>query len=273
MKRKIALAAALALIFLAACTGGEKEPDFTTLPAVTPSPVTEEITPPDVPEHLRVLADVDGDGEQESLLLGGFDEHATAASLWADGEKVMDFTGMGELDESTCRLSAADLDGDGRDEVLVCIDIAARYGWVPLRCVKLEDGTWREASAMLHSLALTLADGWQCTLTDGEQSWTVEIRNPSARAAWFDASGAPTAGPMSVGAFADRTEHVITDRGVRFEAGIIVQDQMAEGLSSDVELRTQVTASLEGGELVTDDSLGRALLAWLEDADWDVPIE
>ena len=49
VKKWIALAAALALTFLAACTGGEPEPDFTTLPAVTPSPAAGETTPPDVP--------------------------------------------------------------------------------------------------------------------------------------------------------------------------------------------------------------------------------
>ena len=222
---------------------------------------------PEVPDSLRAVGDVDGDGVQETLVFGGFDKFGTTGSLWVDGEKVLTLESEGAFDEGTCRLAAANLDDDGRSEVLVLLDVPARSGSVPFRLLKLTDGVWQERTAPLPHLTLTLSDGWTATLTDGSQTWTEEVTNPEVRAAWFDENGAPTAEDVEAWTYADRTEFYILEGTVRFTAHAAALNRAAAGREGEPALDRTVTvrAAVEDGQIVLDDSLAETVLAWLAD--------
>lgn len=228
----------------------------------------EATSAPEVPEHLRAVGDVDGDGIEESLILGDFDKLGSKASLWMDDEKVIDLQGQGELDVSYCRLAVHDMDKDGQDEVLVFISVPSRINDASFRYIDWEDGTWKEwPKVQLPKLEMTLDSGWQCVLTDGTEEWATEVKNPELRAAWFDEAGSPVAGPMQIGTLTSNAVHTVEDGKICFNACIRVGDLGENGQWwDDTWGEPTVTVSYENGQLVTDDALCQALLEVMADA-------
>lgn len=264
--RKLLAGALTLMLLLAGCAQTGPTPTATPTPTPTPSP-SECVPAPEVPDSLRTVGDVDGDGVSETLMFGGFDQFGTTGSLWVDGKRVLTLESEGAFGETTCRLAAANLDGDGRSEVLVLLDVPARSGSVPFRLLKLTDGVWQERTALLPHLTLTLSDGWTAALTDGSQTWTEEVTNPEVRAAWFDGNGAPTAEDLEAWAYADRTEFYILEGTVRFTAHVEALDRAAAGREGEPALdrAVSVTAAVEDGQIVVDDSLAETVMAWLAD--------
>ena len=263
MKKLLAGALTLMLL-LAGCAQTGPTPTATPTPTPTPSP-SECVPTPEVPDSLRAAGDVDGDGVQETLVFGGFDKFGTTGSLWVDGEKVLTLESEGAFDEGTCRLAAANLDDDGRSEVLVLLDVPARSGSVPFRLLKLTDGVWQERAALLPQLTLTLSDGWTAVLTDGSQTWTEEVTNPEVRAAWFDENGAPTAEDVEAWTYADRTEFYILEGTVRFAAHAAALNRTGRAEEPALDRTVTVTAAVKDGQITVDDSLAQAVLDWLGD--------
>lgn len=228
----------------------------------------------ETPEHLKATGDVNGDGLLESLVLGGFDGLGVGASLRVDGTEVLRLESGGAFSETYCRLTAVDLDGDGRDEVLVLMSVPAAWGDASFRYLELEDGVWLERKAPWSAPELTLADNWQYTLSDGSRFWTGTVRSADARDNWFDGNGTPIAGPMEVGLFTNNAVHTVENGEIRFSARVTVRDLGEHGWGRPADLETEaavtVTAGPEG--LITDIStLCRTLQSWLDDGDTREP--
>lgn len=259
----------LAALLLSGCAAGVPGGTESPAPTVSPSASQPESSAPETAEHLRASADVDGDGGKETLVFGDIRKNGAAASLWVDGGKVLDLESEGAFDENTCRLTAADLDGDGRDEVLVLLSVPARQNGASFLCVELEDGVWQTKTAAWPSLALTLSDDWQCTLTDGTQSRTVTAEDPAVRESWFDEAGAPTAGSLEVAAFTEGAVHTVENGQIRFNAWVIARDRDDAGADRSALLETECTVTVTAGEsgLTVDDALCQAVLDWLTQAD------
>ena len=219
----------------------------------------------ELPEHLCAVGDIDGDGKEEILTLGGFDDLGVQASLFVDDEKVIDLQGQGELSEHSCRLATVDMDKDGWDEVLVFVRVAADINDASFRYIRWDGETWQEgAKVSLPELEMTLDYNWQCTLMDDAETRTVEVMNPTLRAEWFDATGAPVVGPMQIRAFTDNADHIIEEDKILFHAYISVRDLGDKGGSwDDIWDEPTVTVSYENGQLVTDDALCQAVLSVL----------
>ena len=224
-----------------------------------------EFSEPESPEHLCAVGDINGDGKEESLTLRDFDDLGIQASLWVNDEKVIDLQGQGELSENSCRLATVDMDKDGWDEVLVFVRVAADINDASFRYIRWDGETWQEWSKVpLSKLEMTLDNNWQCTVTDGAKTQTVEVVNPTLRAEWFDDAGTPVAGPMQVGAFTSNADHIIEEDKILFHAYISVRDLGDKGGSwNDIWGEPTVTVSYENGQLVTDDALCQAVLSVL----------
>ncbi len=232
-----------------------------------PSSSQETSAAPEAPEHLQAVGDVDGDGTEEILTLGGFDDLGIKASLWVDDEKVIDLQGQGELGEYSCRLAAVDLNKDGQDEVLVLVCVASSINDASFRYVEWKDGAWQEwPKVQLPKLEMTLDNDWQCMVTDGTEEWTVEVKNPTLRAEWFDEAGLPVAGPMQAGASTSNANHIIEDGKIYFNAEVAVRNLGENGGRWDeIWGEPVITVSYENGQLVTDDALIQAVLNVLTD--------
>lgn len=270
MKRNILkLCAWLCLAgLLSACTAGA--PGDSDSPAPTGSPSASQTggSAPETAEHLRICADVDGDGADETLVFGDIRNNGAAASLWVDGEKVLEMESEGAFDESTCRLTAADLDGDGLDEVLVLLSVPAARNDASFLCAELENGSWQTGTAQWPRLWLTLSDGWQCTLTDGSRTWTVTAENPAVRESWFDEEGAPTAGEPEVAVFTELAVHTLEQGTLCVNARVTVRDREDAGVGR-AALETECTVTVTKGQdgLAVDDAPCQTVLSWLTQAD------
>jgi hypothetical protein len=191
------------------------------------------------------VGDINGDGKEESLTLRDFDDLGIQASLWVNDEKVLDLQGQGELSEHSCRLATLDMDKDGWDEVLVFVRVAADINDASFRYIQWDGETWQEwPKVPLPKLEMTLDHNWQCTLTDGAETRTVEVINPTLRAEWFDDTGVPVVGPMQIGTFTDNADHIIEEDKILFRGYISVRDLGDKGGSwEDIWGEPTVTVS------------------------------
>ena len=99
----------------------------------------------DCVETLRVLetaGDTDGGGRTEMVCVGVTEERIPFLSV--DGEVVLTMSRNDESYYDGATLCALELDGDGKDEVIVLLSGPGLGGVLRLRAAEYEDGCWRE---------------------------------------------------------------------------------------------------------------------------------
>lgn len=256
MKKKICLLGTLLVFLLWAAACGAAGPQG------GPAPDAAEEAPIHTGGMERGPAgDIDGDGIQETLSLKLTANH-TGAVLCVNGEEALALTVKGEFDFSCAQIVAADMDSDGRDEVLIVSSIPARYSGFTFQYAEFEDDMWRELAARWPETELTFSAGWTCTLTVNGIQQTERIENSWIRDAYFDENGIPYAEKASFGCYTDAAEHIIDGSGIHFTAHGQIRGAGAAHGESGFEFAFPCTVTVGEGELAVDsEQLCQAILS------------
>lgn len=215
-------------------------------------------------DKLQTTGDTDGDGLSETLRLN-VGEHGIGACLCVDGAEVLPFTVKGEYDFSYAELYAADMDLDGRDEVLVLSDIPAKYKGFMIQCAQLEDGQWKELPAPELDVSFAFLENWACSVSVNGREQTVAVNNADARAALFHENGVPALDQISTSFYTDAPGHRIEGETVRFTLFVSTGGYDAEGSEVQYTLELQAAVYVEDGALAVDaDALMAGIAAVME---------